>query len=142
MPYTDYLDNPIAKGDVIVYPTASGSSSAELNTARVVDVVPIYPVDPNDETCRRGFTQEDLDKGRDYGGRDIVGKWVKRADLQSGSGDYLRDDSKAYLLRVVKLNRSKSIWIHSERTVLLKNVDRVVVVSKLKLPAEVQKAAI
>jgi hypothetical protein len=132
MIYTDYLGNSIWKGDYIVYPTATGSSAADMNFAVVEDVVPITPEKPEDPTCRRGSIPGDERKAHPpY--RTIPGKWVKRPDLQNGYGDFLRDDSKAYQLRVRKLRDHDSgrAISNPSRIITLKNVDRVVVVTRI-----------
>lgn len=131
MNYTDYLDNPIHVGDTITWPTCSGSSSADLNMGVVQEIREIIPNNPGDLTDRGGYLHEDRLKEHPPH-RDIPGRWVKAPHLQNGYGDYLRDDSKAYMLRVEKTRDGcDGRKVEKYKAVTLKNVDRVVVVTSL-----------
>lgn len=127
--YTDYLDNPISVGDIVVYPRQRGSSAADLNTAVVVaidDIIPNNPSDPKD--CSGQLHKDRRQKSPPY--RTIISRL-----LQNGAhaNDYERDDSKAYMLSVKRIrdgSRSGTVY-NPERITTLKNVDRVIVVTSL-----------
>jgi hypothetical protein len=136
MNYTDYLGNCIAVGDSIVYPTCSGSSAADLNQGVVTEIIPITPEDPADPKNRRGSIPGDAAKP--YVRRLIPGRWDPGAAHPMNKigrvyGDFVRDDSKAYMLRVRRTREgsTQSAIFDPNRVVSLKNVDRVVVITSL-----------
>jgi hypothetical protein len=56
MIYTDYFDAPLAPGDEVIYPIASGSSSATYNRGIVdefIDLVPHRDARPGDDSLMR-----------------------------------------------------------------------------------------
>lgn len=129
--YTDYLGNPINVGDVIVYPIKSGSSAADLNTALVIAIDDLIPVNPHDPTSTRAYARKDRAKA-DPPSRSIPKRWVYGKSTGS-YGDAHRDDSKAYMLTIQRLREGASGHVvgHPQRKITLTNVDRVVVVSSL-----------
>lgn len=129
--FTDYLDNPIHVGDTITWPTCSGSSAADLNMGVVKEIREIIPYNPSDPADRLGYLHEDRLQEHPTA-RMIAGRWVTAPHLQNGYGDYLRDDSKAYMLRVEKhRGGADGRTVEKNKMVTLKNVDRVVVVTSL-----------
>lgn len=135
MTYTDYLGNPIAVGDKIVYPTQVGSSAANMNLAEVVEILDLIPKSPGDLSDSSAYLQLDLKKAYPPD-RKITTKFIpddpQPADGNKWylTGEHRRDDSKAYILRIKKLRESySSAWLQQDRIVMLKNVDRVIVVT-------------
>lgn len=128
--YTDYLGNPINVGDVIVYPIKSGSSAADLNTAIIVAIDDLIPVNPQDPTSSRAYAIKDRRKA-DPAARHIPMRWTYT--INAPYGDAVRDDSKAYMLTVQRIREGASghVVANPQRKVTLTNVDRVVVVSSL-----------
>lgn len=135
MTYTDYLGNPIAVGDKIVYPTQVGSSAANMNLAEVVEILDLIPNNPSDPDDASAQLATDARKA--YSPRRLIatkfipddpqpanaGKWYR-------TGTFVRDDSKAYVLRIKKLRDAYSSQrIQENRINMLKNVDRVIVVT-------------
>lgn len=123
-PYTDYLGTPVKVGDTIVYPVASGSSSATLTTAVVEAIDDIVLDNPSDPTDRQGYLHKDRhDKWPTT--RTVAGKYI--------DGKYVRDDSKAYMLKVKRI-ADGGRPVDSHRSVTIRNVDRIVVVTTLVKP--------
>jgi hypothetical protein len=131
MTFTDFVGNPIEDGDYVVYSVKRGSSGVEAVLAKVVEVVEIIPSNPNDAADRYGQTLADR-KTNNH--RQIPGKWVTAPHLQGGYGDYLRDDSKAYVLKVNRLKDSTSglYVVDTDKIVTIHNVANCIVVE----PAE------
>lgn len=135
MIYTDFIGNPIAVGDTIVYPTCSGSSSAEMNMAVVEEILDLTPHRPQDLSKFSAYLQSDLRKAHPPQ-RTIATRFIADDPQPAGqsrwfrAGKYERDDSKAYALRVRKTRDGyKKSWSPQDRLVMLKNVERVVVVT-------------
>lgn len=135
MTYTDYLGNPITVGDTIAYPTCSGSSSAWINLGYVAEILDLIPHNPSDLEDCTAYLQDDLKKAHpprrliatrfipDDPQPPTASKWYRK-------GINERDDSKAYVLRIRKLRDDLgSAWNQQDRLVMLKNVDRVIVVT-------------
>ena len=135
MTYTDYLGNPIAVGDIIAYPTCTGSSSADMNLAVVTEILDLIPNYPNDLTKNTAYLQSDLKK-QPPPRRHITNRFIPD-DPQPANGSkwflqgtYERDDSKAYVLRVRKLRDGyANRYRQQDRAVILKNVERAIVVT-------------
>jgi hypothetical protein len=126
--HTDFLDNAIKAGDVVIYPTAIGSSAADMNVAIVDRLDPIVTGlarqwDGSYRTVTTLQSYLDADK-KDPTTYKVPKKRVKRP---GGGYDYVEDESKAYILRVYKLDASWNNKL-SGKTTILKNVDRVTVV--------------
>lgn len=124
--FTDYLGRPIEPGDIIVYPTAVGSSSADLNMARIEVVDPLVPSPTGHGHCYESMAH------KQHATRALPIKWTKK------DGEHVRevDHSKAYGLKVKKLKQGSSTFGESsyenaDRLFNLRNVDRVVVVTSL-----------
>lgn len=116
--YTDYLGNPVSVGDTIVYPVQQGSSAANLSMGEVLAIDDIIPRDPSDPYCCVGYLHRDLNKQYPPR-RDIAGRWDR------DERRFLRLDDKAYMLQVRRLDSDGNKKVH------IKNVDRVVVVTRL-----------
>lgn len=137
MTYTDYVGNPIAAGDFICYGVKSGSSAVNMVLAKVHEVVPIHPIEPNNPDNTKGFTADDIAKGKaDYAARRIASRWVRDGDKPVGLR--VRDDSKAYLLKVKRLKDGWGDWyrgwgdrplVDSDKITTIHNVTNVVVVN-------------
>lgn len=135
MTYTDYLGNPIAVGDTIVYPTCSGSTAADLNLGQVTEILDLIPKNPSDPKDTKAYLQADLKK-QYQPNRWIATRFIPDDPQPTDSnkwyrkGTSVRDDSKAYVLRVRKLRSGyNSQYIEQDRASMVKNVDRVVVVT-------------
>lgn len=137
MSFTDYLDNPISVGDLIIYPTAQGSSSADMNLARVIEVDPL--VKGQGESGRTDWHfASNLHKPpskRPYSGERYPTRYFPTPD---DSWHTEPDPAKAYRLIVKRirdgqksLQRTNSAYDDPDRLVYLKNVDRVTVVTGL-----------
>lgn len=124
--YTDFLHNPVKVGDLIVYPTCSGSSSADMNLARVTDIIPVIPYHPEDPANRDGRTEYDWardEKGQYAPTRLIAGRW------DAESEKCLRDDCKSFLIKATRLRAGYASYRGDEPSdVRITNVERVVVV--------------
>jgi len=128
--YTDYVGNPIAAGDTICYGVKSGSSAVNMVLALVKEVVPIHPINPGNLDDSRGFTDDDLAKGKgDYEARQIPTRAVEKPGTPVV--DRARDDSKAYLLKVNRLQDGWGGWyrVDSNKVITVHNVTNVVVVN-------------
>lgn len=125
-PYTDYLGTPVKVGDTIVYPVASGSSSATLTIAVIEAIDDIVLNNPSDPTDRSGYLHKERHDRRPTT-RIVAGKRV--ADGTKW-GKYVRDDSKAYMLKARRIADGSRL-VDSHRSVTLKNVDRIVVVTPM-----------
>jgi hypothetical protein len=126
--HTDYLDNPIKRGDVVIYPTAWGSSAADMNIGIVDTLDPIvtglarqWDGSYRTMTTLQSYLQANKKDPTKYS----IPK--KRVERQGGGYDFVEDESKAYILRIYKLDAS---WNSkpSGKSTILKNVDRVTVV--------------
>lgn len=126
--FIDFLGNPINVGDVVVYPTASGSSSAQMNLALVDTIDPIVELGPNE------FVHQSQLKKKDPTLVSYPRKWV------SGPGGSrtkrVNAPERAYRLAVKKLADADSVfgtavYENPERRFYITNVDRVVVVGEL-----------
>jgi hypothetical protein len=118
--YTDYLGNPVSVGDTIIYPVQQGSSAANLAAGEVIAIEDIIPRDPSDPYCTEGHLHRD--RNQQYPPmRRIAGVWDDRQLKMR------RRDDKAYMLKV----RRDPEWQGGNKQVTLKNVDRVVVVTRL-----------
>jgi hypothetical protein len=126
MNFTDYLGNPVHVGDIIVYPYTVGSSSAALNTAVIESIDDIIPDNPSDPYCTTGRLHKDRSEKWPTP-RNIVGSSYDPDAVHPGfpsrTGRYRRNDAKAYMVKVKKSDTGKSVT--------LKNIDRIVVVSSL-----------
>ena len=109
--YTDALGNPIQPGDKIIYPTASGSSSATLLRAEVLEVEPLVRKPNGTGFCRQSQEFEP------YPTTYYVRSKAKFSD------PYDPDLEKAYVLRVQREGE--------KRKLLVKNVNQVVVITSL-----------
>lgn len=147
--YTDYLGQPVHVGDLITYPTCSGSSAANLNLGVILEIDDIIPDDPNDLKNFHGSLHKDRNKAYPPRRR-ITGRWQKvPGSPLPGGQDALRDDSKAYQLVVRRLREGYGgwrIWTRAKaderlRKVTVKNVDRIVVVSRLANGGMLEEAA-
>jgi hypothetical protein len=136
--FTDFLNNPINVGDVIVYPQSQGSSSAHIQTGRVVHI---------DEMVK------DLANGEVYlyskrNKRDAYShlRWPTFSVLNphyDDSKDFdwttnpkwvnVDDNAKAYQLKVqkIKFSREEGRWVDEGKPVTIKNVDRCTVITAL-----------
>lgn len=135
MTYTDFLGNPIAVGDMIVYPACSGSTAADLNLGQVTEILDLIPKNPSDPNDTKAYLQIDLNK-QNPPSRRICTRFIpddpQPADAHRWyrKGTSERDDSKAYVLRVRKIRSGyTSEYIEQDRASMVKNVDRVVVVT-------------
>lgn len=141
--FLDMLGNPINVGDTVVYPAAAGSSAAQLHTAVVTEIVPISPKDPLDPSCAFGYTSTGT--GIDSTRRSLVRRQVPGTDVietaHTGITGYAYtsrryqfeyDPDRLFLLRVRRVKKGLSDPAGKERPgVMLKNIDRVVVVTSL-----------
>ena len=138
MIFTDHLDNPINAGDVITYPVAWGSSSANINLAKVVEVDPI--VKSQDGRWRYLRNDHKSPSKRGYGI-----SYPKRAlpgPDPSGRGRWglVDDPEKAYRLVVNRIRengtalKTGKAYDDPNREVYLTNVDRVVVITSIYRP--------
>lgn len=134
--HTDYLDNPVKRGDVIIYPTASGSSSAGMNVAIVDLVDPIVTAHARkwDGSIREVTTLKSyiVAAKKDPTSYSIPNKRVRLPDPQDPNDwryQYVPDESKAYVVRAFKLDNDWSGNV-SGRSTILKNVDRITVVPR------------
>lgn len=126
--HTDYLDNPIKRGDVVIYPTAIRSSGADMNIGIVSALDPIVTGQARqwDGSYREVTTlQSYLDANKkDPTSYSIPSKRVPRP---AGGATLVPDETKAYILRIYKLDASWNNKVSGKPTIL-KNVDRVTVV--------------
>lgn len=111
--YTDMLGNPIAVGDVIVYPMQYRSTAATMHMAVVTH---IYPVVPVHENAVVGWWPKDL-------ARPEEARVPKPMVTHVVDGKKVYDPSKAYLIHGHKYG--------TEDYMYLRNVDRCVVVTDL-----------
>lgn len=135
--FTDYLNNPIAVGDVIIYPQSQGSSSAHIQAGRVIAIDEIIKDSINGDVYlhskrhQRGsysglryptFTVPDpsYDVRQPYGKNNRP--W-KQED----------DPSKAYQLKIQKIKRDLQTgdWKEEGKPVTIRNVDRATVITPL-----------
>ena len=120
--FTDSLDNPIAEGDIILYPVCSGSSSAHYHLARVAEIDPIVTADD----------------GKDYFKSMAVRPPSKRGEGVPYSQKHIyKDPTKRYRLRVERIReRGHRPWNDSTGMAksFILNVDRVVVVTPIYNP--------
>lgn len=132
-PFTDYLGNPIAVGDIIIYPTAAGSSSADMNVAVVKEIDPIV-----EELGRPGsYCYESM---RHKPGHATVSFPMKTVPNPEEGGQprtiLVPAPERAYGLKVRKLkDGTRDFGAYSyenpERLFTIRNVDRVTVVTRL-----------
>lgn len=133
---TDFLDNPVKRGDVVIYPTASGSSSASVNVAIVDHIDPIIRQRvPNysgrlvERTTLESYVMAGKKNPTEY---PITRKRVKTPSTDATHGwiyEWVEDQSKAYVARVFKLDASWDGY-PSAKSTILKNVDRLIVVPR------------
>lgn len=129
---TDYLGNPVGIGDIFVYPTQTGSSAADMNMARVTAIDEIVGFDPNDPTARDGYLH--CDRNQEYPPRRTVpAKWIPDPLTSGHTSIVVRDDSKCYRIRAKRLRMTAEGYriYNPDRTITIRNVDRIVVVSSL-----------
>jgi hypothetical protein len=112
--YTDKLGNPIQPGDKIIYPTASGSSSAALLRAEVLEVEPLVPIG--------GYAQRGFCRASQEFDAYPTSYYVPNKS-GSYSDPYVPDLEKAYVLRVQREGETRKL--------LVKNVTEVVVITGL-----------
>ena len=134
--FTDFLDNPISVGDIVTYPVASGSSSADMVIAYVVEIDPI--VKGADGYWRFASMEAKSPSKRGYGCS------YPRRTQRTGPGRYdyehVDDPSKAYRIRVKRIRDGQNSltpggsYDNAERVVTVHNVDRVTVVTPLYTP--------
>jgi hypothetical protein len=120
--FTDYLGNPIKPGDIIVYPTAVGSSSADMNMARVEVVDPLVLSPTGHGYCYQSMVN------KQHATRQLPKKEVRAED---GTRVWVDSPEKAYGLKIKKLKHGRLTYEESDRLFNLRNVDRVVVVTSL-----------
>lgn len=130
--YTDYVGNPIAAGDHVCYGVKSGSSAVSMTLARVKEVVPIHPLDPSDPHNCKGHTDADIAKGKDeWDARYIASRAEKDPSTGGRTWNHLRDDSKAYILKVQRLRDGFGGWmiVDTDKVTTIHNITNVVVVN-------------
>lgn len=131
VPFTDYLGNPINAGDTVVYPTASGSSSATMNLAVVDSIDPII-----ESPDGRGHIHESqLSKPDPTTVSYPTRRWHEDGEWKSERLPHL-----AYRIAVKKLRDGTRTWgalkdENPERRFYVTNIDRVVVVTSLAVKA-------
>lgn len=130
-PLTDFLGNEIHVGDIIVYPSARGSSAADVTLG---EVLMIDKIRDTGKDGRAGFLESQ--RGKDpfrRGIYDIPAKWILKPDPDDPQFPRVRvpDWSKAYVLKVKKIPTGVAWGERSEAIVRIKNVDRVVIVTSV-----------
>lgn len=125
--FLDYLGQPIREGDIIVYPTAVGSSSADLNMARVEVIDPIVP-DPSGH----GYCYESMKNKAKH----ATVSFPRSIEYHDGKRIEHREPWRAYGLKIKKLYEGRSrfgkhSFDNADRLFTLRNVDRVVVVTDI-----------
>lgn len=126
---TDYFQQPLAVGDTIVYPVASGSSSATLSVAKIDRIDELIPNDPSDPECRRGTKY--AQRHQPFAERiqyELMMKYdPTRTFVYNGrthKGGYVYDPTKLFKLRVLTYNDFRREWM--TKPSWIKNVDRVI----------------
>lgn len=126
--FLDYIGNPISPGDIIVYPTAVGSLSADMNMARVEVIDPIVP----DPSGNGRFCYDSMKFKPSH----ATVPFPTKLGARNSNGQYASVDApeRAYGLKVKKLYEGRwrygrSGYDNPDRMFTLRNVDRVVVVT-------------
>lgn len=123
-PFTDYLGNPINPGDIVIYPTCTGSSSADTNLGRVAEIIPLVPKPGTwlSTGCnsRQPYVREDQQFKR--GATEYFPTRYNRLTKQ-----FDQDKSLHYVLRIQRY--SGDAW--GDKLHFIKNVNRVTVVTSL-----------
>lgn len=138
--YLDLLDNPVAVGDIIAYPAASGSSAAQMHQAVITELIPIYPNAPGlfRGRTRTGTKLDNIDRPLFSRHTDAYTETTRR-DYQTGIDKIVRnyerepDPARAYILRVKRYDQS-SLPNHYQKPrpgVIVRNVDRIIVITSL-----------
>lgn len=132
--YTDFLDNPIAVGDTIIYPIASGSSAASTERTIVTEIIALIP-DPLSPVVKpHDFIREDQIHGPTRTRYYVRGMFVDMHGNACGSRDpgatWQPLADKAFVLRCRKEYKD---WRGKDivRNHFLKNTHNVVVVTSL-----------
>lgn len=119
-PFTDYFDNPLSVGDIVMYPSASGSSSAVNNLAKVAQIIPLVQKPGTWLTtgaqARTPWVREDQQF------QQYPTEYYPLCDARGKA----RPD-KCFVVRVHR--RIGAHW--SDKLQFLKNVDRMTVVTSL-----------
>jgi hypothetical protein len=129
--FTDFLHNPINPGDVVVYPQAAGSSSAKIQMGRVLAIDPMVKR-PDPRYGEQVFYESKQPKPGEY----VSGpRWPGQTfrNQATGDWDFVPDNSKAYRLRMQRLewDNDLGVWTEDGHPVWILNVDRVTVVTGL-----------
>jgi hypothetical protein len=140
--FLDMFGNPVNVGDTIVYPAAAGSSAAQMSVAEVSQIIPIVPKDPKNPECRVGHTQTGTKI--DQTDRVLFQRRVPGAPSETVTSTYGNrtysyekfpheyDPDRMYILRVKRVREGSDDFEQQARTgVVLKNIDRIVVVTGL-----------
>lgn len=126
--FTDYLGQPLAVGDIVVYPVSRGSS-CDLAMGRIEVMDEIIPDNPHDPLCWTGILYKDrlrLDAPK----RGIPVRY--EAAHGRSLGHYVRDDSKAYIASVRPLRQdARNVYVVHDRAVRILKVDRFVKVTSI-----------
>lgn len=131
-PFTDYLGNPINDGDVIVYPTAAGSSSADMNVAVVKEIDPIV----EELGSPSLYCYASMRTKANHATVPFPTNNVENDDPNGPKWKRVPAPERAYGLKVRKLKDGrrefgKLSFENPERIFTLRNVDRVTVVTSL-----------
>jgi len=122
--YEDALGNPISAGDKIVYATAQGSSSPELQRAIVENVDPVVK-DPI-----TGEKKYEGQKKPRYGGYS-VNYPMRKQFFGPAWHNYKLVDHPPWMYRL-QVRRCNDDWsFDGDRLTTIHNVDRVIVITRL-----------
>lgn len=124
--FTDYLGQEVHEDDIVVYPSAQGSSAAYLNMGRILEIDPIVRV-------RDGFAYQSVahKPSHNRGYVRFPRKWMR--DSTRTPSSWTEDDpSKAYRVKIERLRDDGYVLPPEQRRkATLTNVDRLVVVTAL-----------
>lgn len=128
--FTDYLGNEVHAGDVIAYPTASGSSSADLNMGRIMSIDPLVK-DPRSSGL---YCYESMRNKPNHATFHFPRRWVR--DTITDEEVHVPDPEKAYAVKIQKIREGRqdygrASWENPDRLFTIRNVDRIVVVTNL-----------
>jgi hypothetical protein len=128
--FTDFLNNPVNVGDVVIYPQSQGSSSAHIQTGRIVAMDEIIKASNGDV-----FLHSKRHKRGEYTGLRYPTKTVPAVPDPQTWQDYdqVDDPTKAYHAKVQKIAKDVRTggWKEDGKPVTIRNVDRLTVVTSL-----------
>lgn len=124
--HLDMLGNEVRVGDLIVYPTAQGSSSAQMNFADVEAIDDIVKLPSGTWTLHCYRNRQHPTVYMPQGVHEQTGPTYR-------DRKFIPDPDRSYVLRVLKLDNYYAGYSKPKVTIL-KNIDRVTVVTGIISP--------